>query len=80
MLNFRETSVMPPKKPAPKVGRPAEPKPLKSLVSMKGTDDFEAWLDDLVDHARQGTRTLLLKNALAEYAENHGFKRPQPKR
>lgn len=53
---------------------------LRSLVSMKGTDEFEVWLDELVSHARQGTRTLLLKNALAEYAESHGFKKPQPRR
>jgi hypothetical protein len=55
-------------------------RPMHSIVSLKGTDDFEVWLDELVDHARQGTRTLLLRNSLAEYAENHGFKKPQPKR
>lgn len=80
MGDFGAASVMAPKKAVRKVGRPAAPEPLRSLVSLKATPTFEAWLDKLVDHARQGTRTLLLKNALAEYAENHGFNEPQPKR
>jgi hypothetical protein len=61
-------------------GRPPAPEPLRSLMSVKGSAAFEAWLDGLVDHAHQGTRTLLLKNALREFAETHGYKKPQPKR
>jgi hypothetical protein len=68
------------KKPKPKAGRPPEPIPLKSLISLKGSVDFEAWVDGLVEHAHQGTRTLLLKNALREFAENHKYDKPQPKR
>jgi hypothetical protein len=74
------SAIMAAKKRASKPGRPAMVRPMHSIVSLKGTDDFEVWLDELVDHARQGTRTLLLRNSLAEYAENHGFKKPQPKR
>jgi hypothetical protein len=71
---------MPPKKRAAKVGRPATTEPVRSLVSLKGTDAFEEWLDRLVDHSHQGTRALLLKNALRVFAEREGFKEPQPKR
>jgi hypothetical protein len=69
-----------PKQPKRGKGRPREPKPMKSLVSLKGTEDFEEWLDELVDHAHQGTRSLLMKNAIREYAERHDFKKPMPKR
>lgn len=63
-----------------KGGRPKAPEPIKSLVSLKGSEAFERWLDELVEHARQGTRALLTKNALADFAERHGFTKPQPKR
>jgi hypothetical protein len=52
----------------------------QSLISLKGTVSYEKWIDGLVDHAHQGTRTLLLKNALREFAENHGYKVVVPKR
>jgi hypothetical protein len=61
-------------------GRPPEPEPLRSLLSLKGTASFETWLDALVEHAHQGTRTLLLKNALRVFAESQGFKDLMPKR
>jgi hypothetical protein len=80
MSEFGAAAVMPPKKQPSKPGRPAEPKPLRSLVSLKGTADFEEWLDRLVDHSHQGTRTLLLKNALRVFAQHEDFKEPQPKR
>jgi wyosine [tRNA(Phe)-imidazoG37] synthetase (radical SAM superfamily) len=66
--------------PTKKAGRPAEPEPMKSLVSLKGTPTFEAWLDELVEHSHQGTRSLLLRNALRVFAEREGFGKPQPKR
>lgn len=61
-------------------GRPPEPEPLRGLISLKGTNAMEEWIDGLVDHTHQGTRTLLLKNALREYAQNHGYDEPQPRR
>jgi hypothetical protein len=51
-----------------------------SLVSLRGTEAFETWLDELVEHTHQGNRTLLLKNALREFAEFQGFKDLMPKR
>jgi hypothetical protein len=72
---------MPPKKARKSAGgRPPEPEPVRSLISLKGTPSFEAWLDGLVDHAHQGTRTLLLKNALRVFAQANGYLDPQPKR
>jgi hypothetical protein len=70
---------MPPKKKA-KVGRPKTEEPLRSLLSLKGSERFEVWLDALVDHAHQGTRSLLVRNALREFAEKSGFSDPMPKR
>lgn len=63
-----------------KVGRPPEREPLRSLLSIKGSDAFEAWIDGLVDHAHQGTRSLLIRNALRVFAEQSGYEPPQPKR
>lgn len=80
MSHAGATATMPEKKSKPKAGRPPEPEPLRSLISLKGTDEFERWVDGLVDHAHQGTRTLLLKNALREFAENHKYGKAQPKR
>jgi hypothetical protein len=51
-----------------------------SLVSLRGTEAFETWLDELVEHTHQGNRTLLLKNALKVFAESQGFKDLMPKR
>jgi hypothetical protein len=54
--------------------------PMRSLIALKGTDEFEVWLDGLVERTRFGTRSLLMKNAIREYAERHDFKKPMPKR
>lgn len=53
--------------------------PSRSLASLKGTVELEEWVDGLVDHARQGTRVLLVRNALREFAESKGFREPMPK-
>lgn len=58
----------------------AFPNMTRSFVSFKGTMAMEAWIDGLVDHTHQGTRALLVKNALREYAERHGYEKPQPRR
>lgn len=71
---------MPAKKRKAVAGRPKEPEPLRSLISVKGTTAFEEWLDGLVDHAHQGTRTLLLRNALRVFAEQQRYEKTMPKR
>lgn len=72
-------TTMPPKKKKPP-GRPPAPEPIRSLTAVKGTPSFEAWLDKLVDHSHQGTRALLIRNALRVFAEKEGFTDPMPKR
>jgi hypothetical protein len=54
--------------------------PLYSLVSLKGSEDIEKWLDALVEHTHLGTRSLLIRNALRVYAESVKFIEPMPKR
>lgn len=63
-----------------KLGRPAEAEPVYSLALLKGTHEFEAWLDGLVEHTGAGLRSPLIKMALAEYATRRGFEVPQPRR
>jgi hypothetical protein len=53
---------------------------LKSIAAIRGSDELGLWLDSLVEHLRMGTRILLVKNALREYAEKSGFPFPMPKR
>ena len=62
---------MPPKK---------APEQLASVANIKGTKEFEKWLDDLVELTRYGTRTQLIKNALQDVAAKHGLFEPMPKR
>jgi hypothetical protein len=64
----------------PKIGRPKSAEPGKSIMSVKGTDAMEQWVDGLVDFAHQGTRALLVRNALRVYAESIGYEPPIPKR
>ncbi len=69
---------MPPKKK--RVGRPKAPQPLRSLISLKGTEDLEAWIEGLVKKARVGTRAQALRNALEAYAADCGYDAPMPER
>lgn len=62
------------------VGRPPEVEQIRSLVSLKGTDELEKWVDELVDFDNRGTRTLLMRVALKEYGQKIGFPKPMPAR
>ncbi len=64
----------------PKIGRPKSTEPARSIMSVKGSDAMERWVDGLVDHAHQGTRALLVRNALRVFAESVGYEPPIPKR
>jgi hypothetical protein len=61
------------------VGRPKAADPKKSLASIKGGAEYAAWLEGLAEHAHLPL-TILIEHALREYAENHGYANPQPKR
>ena len=61
-------------------GRPKSPEPVRSLMAVKGTGEFETWLDGLVEHTGLRTRSLVAVHALKEYAEKHGYAVPMPRR
>lgn len=72
--------LMPPKKPKkPTPGRPKTENPKRSLASLKGSEEYAEWLESLTDHSHLPT-AILIEQALREWAENHGFTKPQPKR
>lgn len=49
------------------------------VISLKGTEAFRDWVNELADHERI-TSVAVIERALVEYAANHGFKKPAPKR
>ena len=51
----------------------------KSITTLKGSPDWAAWLERLAEFDRN-TVVGLIDRALAEYAKNHGFNEPPPKR
>ena len=61
-------------------GRPKASKPLKSIVSLKGTDELEVWLDGLTEHVDAGTKAHALRRALRALAESAAYPKPMPKR
>jgi hypothetical protein len=58
---------------------PPEPDPRQIVISIKGSADFRDWLNRLADHERV-TSVAVIERALVEYAANHGFAEPAPKR
>lgn len=68
-----------PKKSASPKGRPKVDDPKKSLISLKGSDKYAGWLDGLIAHVNLPP-TMMMELALREYAKNHGYDVPQPKR
>lgn len=50
-----------------------------SLTTLKGSQAWAEWVGRLADHDRN-TLIGLIDRALAEYAQNHGFSEPPPKR
>jgi hypothetical protein len=67
--------VMAKKKP----GRPKAAEALKSIASLKGTEDFEQWIDELVNLTGSRTRVTVIWQALKEYGASKGH-RPMPSR
>ena len=50
-----------------------------TVMTIKGTIEWKAWLDRLAEFSRL-PNTILIDLALAEWAKNHGFQEPPPKR
>lgn len=60
-------------------GRPKSPSPMMPIASFKGSKEFAMWFDEISEHFRL-TASGMIEHALVEYATNHGFKKPAPKR
>ncbi len=60
-------------------GRPKADDPKRSLVSLKGGEKYAGWFDGLVSHVNLSA-AVVMELALREYAANHGYSEPQPKR
>lgn len=68
-----------PKKQATETEAGATRKPKGFVLSVRGTDDWRAWLQRLADHDRASMPDLL-DRALVAYAKGVGFKEAPPKR
>lgn len=66
-----------PKKRA--VGRPKNLGPKPTLVSLRGSEEYREWLEGLANRSHL-PMAILLEHALREYAERHGYEKPQPRR
>jgi hypothetical protein len=52
---------------------------MRTIMSIKGSVDWRAWLADLAVHTRLMSKATVIDVALADYAEKIGF-RPPPRR
>lgn len=65
-----------------KTSKPAAPEqagPRRTVLTIKGTDEWRSWLEELADHLRMPTSTIV-DHALVRYAKEQGFAKPAPKR
>jgi hypothetical protein len=69
-----------PKKRKPGAGRPKGPSPpRRTIASFKGSEEFEVWFAELVDHCRIPASSVI-ELALICYARQEGFKGDPPRR
>jgi hypothetical protein len=66
-------------KKLPAKGRGAEPGPRRTVLTIKGTDEWREWLEGLSEHLRTPTSTIV-DHALVRYAKEVGYEKPAPKR
>lgn len=68
------------KLPKTKAGKtPAQPGPRSTVLTIKGTDEWKAWLNGLSDFLRIPTSTVV-DLALVQYAKTEGYTEQPPKR
>jgi hypothetical protein len=68
------------KKAAPaKTAEATKPGPRKTVLTIKGTDEWSLWLDELGDHLRTPISTVV-DHAIVRYAKEMGFAKEAPKR
>ncbi len=68
-----------PKAKARAKGRPPEPAPRRTVLTIKGTDEWRGWLEELSRFLRTPTSTIV-DHALVRYAKEVGFEREAPER
>ena len=71
------TATMAKKRPA-SVPAPS-PGPRRTVLTIKGTDEWRGWLERLGDHLRMPASTIV-DIALVDFAKAKGFKEEAPKR
>jgi hypothetical protein len=63
--------------------KPTEPEPplgpRRTVLTIKGTDEWREWLEGLSDFLRTPTSTIV-DHALVRYAKEMGYQQPAPKR
>lgn len=57
----------------------ADDGPRQTVLTIKGTPEWKAWLDDLGDHCRMPASTIV-DHALVKYAKEMGFQKEAPRR
>ena len=66
-------------KPSSSPGSSEEKTRRMTVMTIKGTVEWKEWLDRLADFSRLPS-TVLIDVALADWAKQHGFEEPPPKR
>lgn len=69
-----EIEVMPPKK-----GKKAKPARRPVAVTIKGDEEWKAWVEEAATHCRMSVSTLF-DIAVTEYVKGHGFDKKPPER
>jgi hypothetical protein len=66
-------------KKAPTKGTKAEPGPRRTVLTIKGTEEWRSWLERLAAYVRTPASTIV-DHALIKYAREAGFKEEAPVR
>jgi hypothetical protein len=62
-----------------RTGRPKSPDPKRTIMTIRGNEDWRDWVHRLAEHMRLKS-TDLIDRALVELAQRNGFEEPPPKR
>src|SRR4051812_18148840 len=62
-----------------KGGRPRVESPKRNVVTLRGSEEWRDWLNELADHCGLPT-TVLIAQAVKDYAKAEGFGKPMPRR
>jgi hypothetical protein len=66
-------------RPKKRPKKAADPGPRRTVLTIKGTDEWREWLEGLGDFLRTPTSTVV-DHALVKYAREVGYAREAPKR